>query len=881
MTYNKYNRGSEWKKWDLHVHTPSSYDYDDQSVSNDKIIEVLKANDISAVAITDHHVIDTERIKNLQKIAGEELTIFPGIEFCSSSRGSEPIHFIGVFPENSNLDHIWNEINSKANIASQKESGKKDNEIYCDFDKTSQLIRELGGIITIHAGSKSNSIENITNSLPVTMAEKEDIAKNIDIFELGKEEDQNDYQGIVFPKIGCHPMIICSDNHDINNYSLKQSCWIKADLTFEGLKQIIYEPESGERVFIGPTKPDRKDEYKVIDKIIFDSKDKFPEEIKFNSNLCSIIGSRSSGKSALLAYVAHAIDKTLVEERLQDGPGAGIPWNSISFSYRVEWLNGSDNDKSPGQIVYIPQNYLFRISSQPDEIKNKIEPVFFNLLPDFKSRYFNALESIKNHNINIENAINDWFFNSDKIYNLTNKIKFLGDKKAIEEEIKKIETKIEGIKKKFSLTEEEVKEYQNIRGILKRKEERIKNVDSELIQISSQLESQANGNNEFFKRVILSFDPSLDNLPEDLRDKILTETVSYKSDILNKINIVIRDYKSELEKESVKLKEEINEIKEKNKPLIEKNKKNKELEELVESLNDQNILIEKIKILEKTKNEEDLILRDNEKIIKEEIKKRKSVLERLSLYIGSLNQDNFDIIFGLEYQIDGVFQESLAKKINKLESSDFFERGELKLNEIRDNPMKFIKKIYSGEQKINVGYDKNNVAKEALTLTEKILFIAEMEGDKIGGFGESTMTPGKQALFALKLILGESDDEWPLLIDQPEDDLDSRSIYDHIVPFLKKKKKERQIIMVSHNANLVIGSDSEQIIVSNRKGDDWPNEDGREFNYLSGSIENTMDKDKECLDTLKSQGIREHACDVLDGGKIAFEHRRNKYNLKK
>ena len=75
---------------------------------------------------------------------------------------------------------------------------------------------------------------------------------------------------------------------------------------------------------------------------------------------------------------------------------------------------------------------------------------------------------------------------------------------------------------------------------------------------------------------------------------------------------------------------------------------------------------------------------------------------------------------------------------------------------------------------------------------------------------------GKQALFALTLILNESQEPWPLLIDQPEDDLDSRSIYLAIVPYLGERKKERQIIMVSHNANLVIGADSEVVIVANR-----------------------------------------------------------------
>jgi hypothetical protein len=235
----------------------------------------------------------------------------------------------------------------------------------------------------------------------------------------------------------------------------------------------------------------------------------------------------------------------------------------------------------------------------------------------------------------------------------------------------------------------------------------------------------------------------------------------------------------------------------------------------------------------------------------------------------------------MEYGFDEELVSSVSKKTNTRDKSPFIDDGHLNIEQMRQNSSDFLEKIYSGEQKINAGNNKNIVAQEALQLSEKILFTAEMEGDKIGGFEKSTMTPGKQALFALELILGESEDTWPLLIDQPEDDLDSRSIYDRIVPFLKRKKKERQIIMVSHNANLVIGADSEQIIVANRNGVDRPNEDEKEFNYLTGSIENTRIKVKKSKDTLKAQGIREHACDILDGGKVAFEQRSNKYNLNK
>lgn len=270
------------------------------------------------------------------------------------------------------------------------------------------------------------------------------------------------------------------------------------------------------------------------------------------------------------------------------------------------------------------------------------------------------------------------------------------------------------------------------------------------------------------------------------------------------------------------------------------------------------------------------------KIIKSVISQRKSKIEELVTNIENSDQNIIEgIKFGVEYGFDENIEE-VTQKINIRDKSNFIDKdkGQLKINDIRENPNEFLSAVYSGVQKIIAGNEKKQIARAVLSLTEKILFNAEMEGDKIGGFSEPTMTPGKRALFFLRLILGESEDTWPLLIDQPEDDLDSRSIYDDIVPFLKKKKKERQIIMVSHDANLVIGSDSEQVIVANRHGTDRKNADGRQFNYLTGSLEYSKTKDEDCNDTLIAQGVCEHACEILDGGKIAFEQRKNKYNIK-
>jgi ABC-type cobalamin/Fe3+-siderophores transport system ATPase subunit len=186
--------------------------------------------------------------------------------------------------------------------------------------------------------------------------------------------------------------------------------------------------------------------------------------------------------------------------------------------------------------------------------------------------------------------------------------------------------------------------------------------------------------------------------------------------------------------------------------------------------------------------------------------------------------------------------------------------------------------LEDGMQAVMKGEDSGQLAADVLTGTPEARFYAEMEDDRIGGFRASSMTPGKQALFALTLILGQSEHAWPLLIDQPEDDLDSRAVYHQLVGYLTARKAERQIIMVSHNANLVIGADSEQIIVANRHGQDRKNPDGQLFAYRSGSLEHSQPKDETDEHVLDSCGIREHACELLDGGE-AFRKRKAKYKL--
>jgi predicted ATPase len=70
-------------------------------------------------------------------------------------------------------------------------------------------------------------------------------------------------------------------------------------------------------------------------------------------------------------------------------------------------------------------------------------------------------------------------------------------------------------------------------------------------------------------------------------------------------------------------------------------------------------------------------------------------------------------------------------------------------------------------------------------------------------------------LLLLYLALDDSDDR-PLIIDQPEENLDPKSVFDELVALFIAAKAKRQVIMVTHNANLVINTDADQIIVAER-----------------------------------------------------------------
>lgn len=143
------------------------------------------------------------------------------------------------------------------------------------------------------------------------------------------------------------------------------------------------------------------------------------------------------------------------------------------------------------------------------------------------------------------------------------------------------------------------------------------------------------------------------------------------------------------------------------------------------------------------------------------------------------------------------------------------------------------------------------------------------------------MSPGKRGLVLLNLLLHLSNSTHPILIDQPEDNLDNRTIYDELNVFIRERKLKRQIIMVTHNANLVVAADAECVIVANQSGQQSNRDnEGYKFEYCTGSLELSFEKLNE-KGLLNQKGIKEHVCEILEGGVAAFKERELKYGFSK
>jgi AAA domain, putative AbiEii toxin, Type IV TA system len=141
-----------------------------------------------------------------------------------------------------------------------------------------------------------------------------------------------------------------------------------------------------------------------------------------------------------------------------------------------------------------------------------------------------------------------------------------------------------------------------------------------------------------------------------------------------------------------------------------------------------------------------------------------------------------------------------------------------------------------------------------------IEYAIEYEGVRI-----ENLSPGTRGIVLLLLYLAvDRQDVRPLIIDQPEENLDPNSVFKELVPHFREARERRQVIIVTHNANLVVNTDADQVVIA-----------------ASARVENsTLPSIEYVTGALENEGIRRSVCKTLEGGDRAFLERDRRYRLR-
>jgi len=986
----KINNGSQWRKWNFHVHTKGTNKNDQftSSSTEDFFYIFFKAafdNKVEAIGITDYFSIDryleavdyVSEIENKENATGEKLFtdeevtfikgifLFPNVELRmlpATDRG-RLINIHCLFNpeyvphlENDFFGHIENQDGKKMNRHGLTDYGRElDTSLTTDEQRYKKGIdsfvidlKTLKSVLNKNKKFRDNCILVVSNSNNDGASA---VQKHYDLFEneegsldglrssiykishaifstnikdinyfLGKRLEGTDgyneeiykqeVNDVIRQRGSLKSCLVGCDSHKESTLFSKFT-WVKAHLTFEGLRQICFEPE--QRVKIQTDKPDFKEDKVVIDRVKFHSPNNLftPEIIQLNQNLNVIIGGKSSGKSILLYSIAKTLlpdNSILLNENGEEK--YDLPSLDPDFNFEITSRAGisqkmfreeGENSIIP-DIKYIPQNYLVKLA-EPDVNKkgkplNKLVRDLINEDDDSKTKYDNFIRNVKQYDKEREESVDKYFELIGDVESLENELKTKSNKEVLETNIASNTKKVEELNKAAGLTTEQLEEYKKI-------QERQLISDQKSTDFKSDFESTKTTLKELDK-VAEDLISSKNNLLSSLK---LSSIKSYYEDKLSEIDS-LKDTISTLRKE---LKIETNE--EGTKYFVEENpfkteqdiieseatsidlaikpfQQNEDIQKQITVLNlsianDKKLLSEIDSLGKQIIDKKALVQSTHEDIFKiyeesyneyvniiAELKDRTLDLEKDGLKIEGIPQFNFPKLYKNIYEISDGRTASYNHYPQILDNKKKA-TAECEFSSVKEGVLTVFNHIMNNSYALLPKINKKHAIKTLLDDYYFDYWKITYKNDKLG-----EMSTGKASFVILMLIIGLSKSKSPILIDQPEDNLDNRSITKDLVYYLKNKKLERQIIVVTHNANIVVNSDAENVIVANQKGQNNSESSSEfQFDYINGAIENTFPINESETDLLKSMGIREHVAEIVEGGKEAFILRERKYRF--
>ena len=857
-------RGSEFRKWDLHIHSPytvlnNQFDkLSDGSPDVEKFIQKIRDEGISAVGLTNYFNFNDDDFKLKERLNKEGIATFLNLEIrLSYINKSDQLFDYHIIFDNKLPDIIIKNLlgQLKANIGSTNKSfntltnSEIENVANIDLSQLLKVLnndKELNGRFLTGFLSRGHGSAT-SDSDPKNGAVYENICVNSDFLIHSSCDDPATCKDkkckhnniLVDRKFWLdespyvRPLLQSSDSHSLEQIGSKYS-WVKADLTFDGLEQIKYEPEY--RISVEKEKPTLKKDELVIDKILYSGQD-----IYLSENLNTIIGGRSTGKSTLLNSIAKKLGR--------DQNGGSYYFENMD-DFQIIWKDQQEDNSR--QIEYIPQEYMFALARDNKKLKDLVGNIIQSKAMDSElKKYEQNCTALR---LEIRGLLDSYKENQKNIHEL---IKPEAEKQATQNRIDIYESKKKELLNASEITEQErdLFENQNKELQLLKKQKEIHESDLRYVSgippITFEFQS--------FDRI---------NSPSpDLRVRIGQIIARLHDSVRAQQKHEIKVIK--LEKESL-IKDSENKIADIEnddiyKKCVEAMKNNSEIARLNSLIKNEVDILAKIEAFEKQRDEFDKV---TEEIQKEIISKYKEYSNIRTELLNDFKIEDDDLKISVKFSLIDLEDEFYYINARGRSKQDFIEKMIGSFEEVVDSIFDEDSLAFNGNK------DKFSHIEHFLTTNfYKYSFVIEYQGDKF-----EQMSPGKKAFIVLKLILEFSDSKIPVLIDQPEDSLDNRAIYSELTKYIKKTKKNRQIIIVTHNPNIVVSGDAENIIVANQQSDNSPNQNGKKFDYINGALENRNNNSKSEF-ILQKYSIREHVCDILEGGEDAFMRREKKYSI--
>lgn len=878
-------KGLKWYKCDLHLHTPASKCFFNKEITPAEYLEKVKEKGLSVIAITDHNTAGW--IGKLKKeTAAQDITIFPGVELTV---GENRIHLLVLFDTDSSDRDIEDFLISLGIVRDQFAKAdtflNKTVEFVLNECKKKKLlvipshVDNFSGLCELSYGAYSKIIKtglfkgvqitqkasNSDTTPTIDMYSSSDYSSKKNLVNICKEINEKNICKLTFSD---NPDNINPNKHGINGIG-ESYTWIKMKDTpdLESLKQALnMKKYRAKNIFTSPNFP-----YSIpkfwIERLNFKNTKINKNEISvfFSPQMTSIIGGRGTGKSSILSIVIGLLNLNSKIKSFSESLSSffSVEKGILKQETEISLICNLENEKY--KIEFINQNTLLYRQNKTTEMFEEViekEAVFnrvreeieiysqkeiFSIAQDTNS----LLEIIDSDILEIKNK-------NENIKKLESSFKTLFFKKN---ELEKLRIELDRLNEEISLDKNIILglEKNNYQELLE-KEIKDKETFNFLLSICSALDDKIEVLNSLKYNIIINID-SIDN--KELSTIVCKLNTSFE---LNKINDLIGHF--ELQK-SIFWKNIEN-----SSWFKEKNENSKKIEEIrcnayVDDLKIENIL----KRLASNKEEYNKI--------KECLKEEKEVENEMNDCISKIESFRSQIVSIREKYIHSTITNSkISMKINAYRDMNSFEKKFRKIfkrdngfvedinklsdilyhGRILDNKFKFIDTIKNIDTKgINFSlrfkkliYDltENDFADLYLLYPEDQLEI-KYEGQII-----KKLSAGQKTSIILNYLLARG--KRALILDQPEDDLDNKLIYDLVVKEAIKNKENRQIVIVTHNANIPVNGDTEWTVVMDS--------DGKEIKLEKQS-------------TIDNSEIITSICDIMEGGISAFKLRGNKYNI--